>query len=254
MLDNFQNLLIVIGTVAASAAFLFLLSRVWHIEKRRQYNDLIGWNVSVLGTTYAVVMGFMLYAVWTSFEIAAANAEAEANCIVNVVRSARGLPKEQRAQIRDIGAHYVDIMLKEEWPAMSHGALSPESHRTVQQLWAVVSRTEARTGLEQTSLDHTFSELSSMTDHRRLREVQVGASLPEILWIVLIAGAVVTIISASLFGTLDFKLHLTQVTMLALMLSLILVAIADINHPFQGSVHVPPVAFEKARQTIADIR
>ena len=254
MLTNLQNTLIIVGTVVASGAFLFLLSRVWHIEKRRQYNDLIGWNVSVLGTTYAVAMGFMLYAVWTNFEIAGANAEAEANCVVNMVRSARGLPSEQRGVIRSLGAQYVDIMLEREWPAMSRGALSPESHRTVQQLWAAVTSTEARSGLEQTSLDHTFSELSNMTDHRRLRQVQVVSSLPEILWIVLIVGAIVTIVSACLFGTLDFKLHLIQVTMLALMLSLILVAIADINRPFQGSVHVPPVAFEKAKQTIADAR
>ena len=37
----------------------------FRLPKRRTYNDIIGWQVSVLGTTYAVILGFMLYTVWS---------------------------------------------------------------------------------------------------------------------------------------------------------------------------------------------
>src|SRR5436305_15116186 len=79
------------ASVGAPVGFRFLLQRVWPSELRSQHNDLIGWHLSVLGTTYAVMMGFMLYAVWGNFETAQANADAEASSLVNMVRSSRGL-------------------------------------------------------------------------------------------------------------------------------------------------------------------
>lgn len=69
----------------------------------------------------------------------------------------------------------------------------------------------------------------------------------------LITGAVITIVSACLFGSVEFKLHMIQVVMLAVVLSLLLVAIADINRPFQGSVRVSPAGFERARAAITDL-
>ena len=90
-----------------------------------------------------------------------------------------------------------------------------------------------------------------MTEHRRMRELQSGTKLPPILWMVLIVGGIITTLSSCLFGTENFKLHCVQVISLTLLLSLALVAIADIDRPFQGAVHVNPIGFERARSTFA---
>jgi hypothetical protein len=254
VLNSFQNFGVILATVAGAVAFLLLLRRVWHSELRRPHNDLIGWHLSVLGSTYAVIIGFMLFAVWTNFETAEANAEAEANCLVSMVRSSRGLAAGPHEQIRGLASEYVNIMLTKEWPAMERGEVSPESHVSIEKLWTAVTDSETHSGREQTSLDHTFSELARMTEYRRLRQLQVNSYLPDILWFVLIAGATVTILSACLLGAADLKLHLIQVVTLALMISSVLVAIGDINRPFQGSVHVDAAGFERARVAIADTR
>ena len=57
MLSFTQNLLVVFGAVACSLIFMVLLNRVWAAESRRVYNDIIGWHLGMLGTTYAVVLG-----------------------------------------------------------------------------------------------------------------------------------------------------------------------------------------------------
>lgn len=253
MLNSCQSELIILATVGSTAGFLFLLQFVWPSEVRRPHNDLIGWNVTILGTIYAVIIGFMLFAVWTDYEGAEANAEAEANSLVNVARLASGLPAEQRVQVKKLALDYVNVMLTKEWPAMNRGELTPESHAIVRQLWATLSITETHSGLEQTSLDHTLAELTLMTRHRRLRGLQMKASLPEILWIVLTAGAAVTIGSACLFGAAKFRVHLAQVVMLALMISSVLVAIADLRAPFQGAVHIEAACFERARLAFVDM-
>ncbi len=253
MLSVFESILTVALVVALSLAFLFLVERAWPNELRRQHNDLIGWQVTVLGTTYAVIVGFMLYAVWTNFEVATVNAEAEANSLVNVVRTAQALPAGQRREVQTAASEYVDIMLTQEWPAMSELKTSPASRHAIQELWATVMSTEAHNPSEQIALDHTISELSNMTEHRRARELQVVAGLPAVLWTVLVVGAIATILSACLFGSTYFQLQLIQVFLLSLLISLVLVAIADINRPFQGSVHVGPTGFQHARATLDDL-
>jgi hypothetical protein len=253
VLNIYQSAAIVAAIVAGSTGFLGLLQRIWPNEQRRLHNELIGWQVSVLGTTYAVIVGFMLYAVWSNFQLADDNAGAEANCLLNVVRTAQGLPGGERLQIQDLARKYVNVMLSQEWPAMSQLHFSPESQRIIMQLWTVVSATKVHDAAEQTSLDHTLTEISQMTEHRRARQLQVMSSLPEILWGVLIVGAIVTIISSCMFGTVDFKLHFLQVFMLSLLVGLALVSIGDINHPFQGSVHVEPTGFVRAHAALADM-
>ena len=64
MLDTAQNIVIVIVSLACSLSFMAAVNYYWPPEQRRAHNDLIGWQLSVLGTTYAVIIGFMLYTVW----------------------------------------------------------------------------------------------------------------------------------------------------------------------------------------------
>lgn len=253
MLYIYQSAAVVVAIVAGSVGFLGLLQRIWPAEQRRLHNELIGWQVTVLGTTYAVIVGFMLYAVWTGFEVAEDNAGAEANSLMNVVRTSQGLPPDSRLKIQELARNYVNVMLSREWPAMAQLKFSPASHQIMLQLWAVISSTKVNDATEQTSLDHTLSELSRMTQHRRTRQLEVVSSLPGILWAVLNTGAVVTIVSSCLFGTTDFKLHFLQVLMLSLLIGMALVSIADINRPFQGSVHVEPTGFLRAQATFADM-
>ena len=78
--------------------FMAAMNYYWPAEERRAHNDLIGWQLSVLGTTYAVIVGFMLYTVWIDFGSAELNADAEANSLVNLYRLADGLAPQQGAK------------------------------------------------------------------------------------------------------------------------------------------------------------
>jgi len=251
MLTATQSVFVVLLCVVLTLTFLLLMRRFWPASQRREHNEIIGWQVSVLGTTYAVIMGFMLYAVWTDFNAAEMTADSEANCLVNVFRLSEGLAPSERDQIQKLSREYADAMINEEWPAMSEGNLSLNGHRIVQQLWATTMQAKPSSLSEQTSYNHVLTELTDMTEHRRLRELQSKSKLPGILWIVLIVGGVITTMSSCMFGTDNFKLHAIQVFSLSLLLALALVAIADIDRPFRGAVHVNPVGFEHARDAFA---
>ncbi len=250
MLTNFENFVLIVACILATLVFLIFLQFFWPSHERRDHNDVIGWHVSVLGTTYAVIIGFMLYAVWTTYQNAEVNADNEANSLVSLYRLADGLPVAQRGQVHQLVRDYVNKVIDEEWPAMSKAQFIPAGQNVVQQLWTVVNGVKPVTFGEQTSMNLTLTELSTMTEYRRVRQLQSESGLPRILWIVLLIGGAITVLSSCLFGTANFKLHCVQVFLLTLLLSLALVAIADIDRPFQGAVHVSTRGFERARDTM----
>src|SRR5271167_5140494 len=123
MLSFMQNIVILISVMIASLLFTVGLNRIWPVHTRHSQNDLIGWQLSVLGTTYAVILGFMLYTSWTNFGAAELNSDLEAGALRNMFRLAEGLPAQQRAQIEMQARSYADAVVDQDWPAMARGQL-----------------------------------------------------------------------------------------------------------------------------------
>ena len=250
MLSFTQDYLLVIFTVVASLLLILGMNRLWSPQTRRAHNELIGWQLTVLGTTYAVILGFMLYTVWTNFGTADVNAGAEANSVVNVYHLAQGLPASQRTELEKAALAYVDTVVGTEWPAMTHGDSSFVATAQKDEMWHVLMTVKAASPTEITAEDHAISELSAMSSYRRTRELASKSRLPGVLWWVLLVGGLLTVISACMFGAENMTLHTLQVAFFSLLVALILVAIADIDRPFQGTVHVSDAAFRSAQRTM----
>jgi hypothetical protein len=249
MLTLGQNILILVLAMSSSLLFMVGLNRVWPVEKRHTQNDLVGWQLSVLGTTYAVTLGFMLYTGWTNFSQAYLNAELEANALRNIYRVAQGLP-QQRAQIEGLAIDYADAVITHDWPDMEHNRLPEVSHRINENLWTVLMSIKVAGPSELMAQDHAISELSQLTLHRRTRLLQSTYSLPTIFWCVLMTGGVLTMLSVSMFGSARPRVHTMQVFSLTLLITLVMLAIGDVDRPYRGWVHVDSYAFERALQTM----
>jgi hypothetical protein len=252
MLDTVQNTFIIILSVASSLGFMAAINHYWPAEKRRAHNDLIGWQLSVLGTTYAVIIGFMLYTVWTDYGAAELNADAEANSLVNLYRLADGLEPEQAAKLKGLTRAYGDAMVNQEWEEMAVNIVPVETRGIAEQMWTTLTSTKGASPTQINAQDHAYSELSAMAGYRRIRLVESSSRIPGVLWFVLLIGGVVTIASSCMFGASNGALHVVQVTAFSLLISLVLAAIADINRPYQGSVHVSDLAFRRAQMDMKD--
>jgi hypothetical protein len=250
MLTALENSVVIIVTVVAAVLFMAMLDRVWPREARHPHNDVTGWQLSILGTTYAVILGFMLYAVWTNFGAATYNADLEANNVITLFRLSDGLPEPQRTQIRTLTRSYATTVVERDWPEMAQNQVPLESERINKQLWRVLMTLKEGTSAELLSRDHALTELDALTNHRRTRALQSAERLPTVLWFVLIIGGILSVVASTMFGSPNRFLHALQVLSFSLLISLVLLAIADINRPFQGSVHVNDNAFRGAQEDI----
>src|SRR5215471_11085534 len=195
-----QNVFVIAIAVASSLLFMTVLNHIWPREKRRTYNDLIGWQASTLGTTYAVILGFMLYAVWTTYGEADLNVDQEANAVADIYRLAEGLPEQQRMHLQTLTRLYAEAVINRDWPKMTNGEEPKQADAIHSEMWKTVISVRAGSPTEQIAQDHEISELRSLAQHRLTRLSQNATRLPNVLWCVLLAGGALTIISACMFG------------------------------------------------------
>jgi hypothetical protein len=245
-----QNIVVVVAAVLGSLLFMVGLNRVWPWEERRPHNDLIGWQLSVLGTTYAVILGFMLYTVWTSFGEADRNVDGEANTVLDIYRLANGMPDPQRIRLETLARSYVNAAITQEWSQMAKGAVPEQTSELNDEMWKTVISVGASSATEVNVQQSAFSQLGLLVQHELTRKRQSTTRLPGLLWWVLLVGGALTVVSACLFGTESVKLQGLHVLSISLLVSLSLVAIANIHRPFHGMIHVRDDAFRRVQQSM----
>lgn len=178
MLNYFEDVILVAATVIASLVFMAVLYRLWPCEKRSHANDLIGWQLSIVGTTYAVILGFMLYTVWTAFGQADLNVDLEANAVVNIYSLAEGLPEPQRTEMKTLARSYSAAAIALDWPAMA-AAKEPRGTAHINaDMWKTLMAVKSASPTEINASDHALYELSALTEHRRTRVLQNASRLP----------------------------------------------------------------------------
>jgi len=246
MLSSIESYTVICLSMAAALLLVAVLNRVWPIENRKMINDVTGWQLAVLGTTYGVILGFMLYTVWEGFRAAQTDANLEATSMLNVYRLAGGLPSPQRDSIRELARNYETAVVDKEWPAMAHQVENHASIHVLTRMWEVLGTTKPASDVETNRMDHIQYAMSNLAERRNARDQQRSNGIPALLWTLLVLGAAATIVSSCLLGNDKKWLHYCQVGALTFVIVTTLCAIADLARPYEGAVAVDPSGFVQA--------
>lgn len=244
------NILIIVASVAAATLMLWLVRRVSAPRERKRSNDFTAAVVTIIGTLYAVLLAFLLSGVWIHHENASGDAEMEAVQVINIFRVANQFPEPERTKIRMLVREYVETVLNVEWPQMLKRQPPRGGGRILDELWATSGAATMVQGSQRLAMGELMSSLSSLTQYRGIRILETTDALPPILWAVLIAGGAMTILAVCFFGVPNFRFELLQIAVLSFLISLVLVAIAAIDRPYQGTVRIRPDALQYAWRTM----
>jgi hypothetical protein len=249
MLSYSESSLLVVLAMLISVAIVLVLNLFWPIPNRKLINDVTGWQLGILGTTYGVILGFMLYTVWTDFREAEINSTLEATSLLTATRIASALPGPERDAFRALGIKYAEAVVHQDWPAMQHQEDSNASRQVGAEMWKLLASIKVDSDAAN-SVDHLTRVLSDLTEKRNLRENELKVRLPLVLWILLLAGGGATVGSSCLLGNDNKWLHYCQVLALTFVVAVTLTAIADLARPFEGAVAVSPAPFEEAQMAM----
>lgn len=246
MLSYGQSTFAIVLSLVLAMLLVAILNRLWPVANRKILNDVNAWQMGVLGTTYGVILGFMLFTVWTDFRAAEIDVALETASLLNVHHIAAGLPTPQREAMRTLSLKYADAVVNQEWPAMQAQQENPAGEVVLGQMWKVLIAAQAQTSSETSSIDHLTSAITNLGERRRMRDEQHDNRLPSVLWVLLIVGGMATVISSCLLGNDKKWLHYGQVLALAFVVAVTLASIADLARPFEGAVAVAPTPLHRA--------
>ena len=86
---------------------------------------------------------------------------------------------------------------------------------------------------------------NQLLEARSLRlDAVVGTGLPGALWVLVLAGAAISLIAAFFFSVDDLRLHAVLVMLLATFMGLVIVMIFAFDRPFRGDLGLEPVPYQ----------
>jgi Protein of unknown function (DUF4239) len=239
------GLLMLCLSMLLAAGGLILVQWLVPKEVRMQHNDVAGFIYAVLGVVYAVLLGLMLVAVWEQWNAAAGRADQEASELAEVFWVADRLPGPDGPRIQELVRAYARVVVEEEWPLMRQGKSSQKAWDLLDELRSGVQDFQPSTPAQQVLYEQGLERVHELADARRDRLLEADQGLPSILWVVLIIGGVVVIGFTYLFGLDSTLTHLLMVAALALVISLVLFTVAELDFPFKGGIRIGPEAMEQ---------
>lgn len=228
------------------------VERVWAHTSRRQVNDVAGFTYAIIGILYGVLVAQVVIDVWQSFTTARAAAEQEANAVIDLYYLVEQLPEAGPSAVQQLAREYLRSVVDEEWPLLARGQEHPHTTALNAQLGQSIRGLAAQTPRELVLFDKTLSNYQTLEDTRRLRLHKSREGLHPSLWIILIAGAMITIGFAYLFGLENSRAHKLMIGALTATIVGTLFMIHATDFPYDGEVQVEPSAFEQALDTIGE--
>ena len=241
-------LLIGVMTPLAMAAPAVVRRRV-SLDKLSANNEVAGFKFAVVGVIYAVLLGFTIIVVWEKFSDAENDVALEASAAVTVFRLAAGVGGETEGELRARLTDYLEAAVTKDWPAMERGEESPATTEALNDVYAAALNFAPPDGRGVTVLTEILRQLDVMTQARRARLVLASGIVPTVVWMVLFAGAVLTVGFTFFFGAENLLAQTFMTGALALLIFSGLLVIVAIDHPFAGSVKVLPEALSKVLET-----
>jgi hypothetical protein len=238
-------ILFIIGLALFTASATFTLERLVPAKRREVHNDVFGFIYAVIGVTYAVLLGLVVVATWSTLEEAKANTYAEANALIWLDWYAYSLPQPQHAEVEVLLKQYTVVVIATEWPEMAREQSSPEAWSIYQQLHKLIQAQQPITQAAVARYQVEVNAADELGAARRERLNQAGDGIPSLLWAALIMGGIITIGFAFLFGMKSTRTHALVMFSLTLLIGGLLLVVYEINYPFAG-IKVGPEAFQLA--------
>jgi hypothetical protein len=231
--------------VVLAVAGLTLVQRLVPLSVRESHNATTATMFGALYVVYGLMVGFSAFLVAGQFDTAQKTVESEAGSVEEIYHLAERLPEPERQKVQGLAESYARTVVKDGWPMMARGRSSEHAAQIAYGLRRSVMDFDPNTSAEQAVYAQALTLVQDLDEYRALRLLEVREGIPDMLWVVLLVGAVITTCCTYLFGMKTPGLHVVMVVAFTIILALVLFTIRALEYPFDGVVQVGPEAFEE---------
>src|SRR4051794_17006295 len=247
------GLLITAGaTLVAVAAMLFVRRRAPE-GSYFQDGDRASGVFGVLATGFSILLGFVIFLTFTSYDQSRSGAETEALTVSQQVETAQFFPPSARGALTGQLICYGRSVVHGEWAKMEAGTQGDTINGWGVRLFQTLEGIAPRTATEQSAYDKWLEQTSTREQARQDRVHGAVGVIPSPLWIVLFFIAGVIFVYMLFFadsgeGAGTQGVLMGAVSSVVVMMLLLLVFL---DRPFHKGVGgVRPVAMERTLRIV----
>jgi hypothetical protein len=247
------SILIVAGGCAVAVTAMLLVRRRAPEGGYFEDGDRAAGVFGVLATGFSVLLGFIVFLGFESYDQSRSGAEQEALVLVQQVENAQFFGQPARTVLTGQLVCYGRSVVNGEWDRMQAGtqgdALNPWGVRMFRTLQTVRPRTDT----QQSAYDKWLDQTSAREEARRDRIHGAAGVIPTTLWIVLFFIAAVIFAYMLFFADRGERAVVQGMligSVVAVMAALLLL-LHGLNEPFHGGVGgLQPVAMERSLRMV----
>ena len=234
---------LIVAFIVLSLAGMLAIRKQLGLTWLKQHQEVVGHMLAVSGTLYAVILGLLVVDAMQTFQNSRNLVDTEANALADIYLLAEELPKEPARRIHTLCKSYAEEVIEHQWPMMAAGHVDRTARQLVIKLVREVDHFQPKTENEKSIHPMLIQKVFDLRDNRRARATVAENGIPIAEWVVLVIGALITMIFSYFFAPESRRTHAVITFMVSLMIALNLYLLILFGSPFAGDMVVQPVSF-----------
>ena len=192
----------------------------------------------VIATGFSVLLGFVVFLAFTSYDQSRSGAESEARLVAQQLQTAQFLPSSVSAALTGQLVCYGRFVVNEEWRQMRDGTIGNNPNPWGVAMFQTLKAVQPQSDTEQSAYDRWLAQTADREQSRQDRVHSASGVIPAPLWIVLL------FISAIVFAYMLFFADPTEGAVsqamlmgaVATVITVLLLLLVSLNRPFQPGI------------------
>jgi preprotein translocase subunit SecG len=210
----------------------------------------------VLATGFSVLLGFIIFLSFESYDDSRTGAEEEATVLVQQVETAQFMPADVSERLTGEIVCYGRSVVNAEWRAMESGTLGDIVNPWGLAMFRTLETVEPRSATEQSAYDRWMDQTLAREQARLTRIHGAEGIIPFPLWIIMF------VIAAMLFAYMLFfadsgERAVTQGVLMAsvaVVVSFLLLILIFLDRPYgEGAGKLQPLAMERSLRLMSSV-
>jgi hypothetical protein len=245
--------IIIVATTALAVAAMLLVRRGAPAGSRFQDGDRASGVFGVLATGFSVLLGFIVFLAFESYDQSRSGAEQEALVLAQQVETAQFLGTPVAAELTGELVCYGRSVIHVEWPRSESGSQGDEINPWGVELFRTLQTAQLRTPNQEAAYGKWLDQTSDREAARIDRIHGAVGVIPSPLWVVLLLISVVVFVFMLFFAD-SSEGAVTQAVLMGSVATVIvamLLLIRFLDSPFQDGIGgIQPVAMERTLRIV----